>query len=272
LPADVKKLVQDILASKYPYESSVGPGVVKGYRRLFKKVGVKGIRDLQTHPQDGIAIQAAWEEVTLTVPEKEPAQPVRPDRHKLDWFLGFLEGRARLKVPPWWSEMLCDSRANRRDNIYPGKPKKCPYHKLGLWDARGPRDTSLKREGDKLVLRINKESVPIPENFLGKTDARKFWCNVSALIKPSRCYVAVHDDVGYPYKLACIDRTTGKVLWKSEVFGTWWGGAEGIHEMWLAVTEQNERIVLFGSAATGMHVEAFRPKDGKNLFRFSTSY
>src|SRR5262249_37561015 len=105
-----------------------------------------------------------------------------------------------------------------------------------------------------------------------KADRGQLCCHVSALMRASRCYVAVHEDVGYPYDLACIDRGTGKVRWKSEVFGTWWGGATGIHEMCVTITEQNKRIVLFGSAATGIHVEAFRPEDGVNLFRFSTSY
>src|SRR5439155_9296246 len=152
--AEVEQMVQGILASKYPYESGSGPGAAKGYRTLFKKVGPDGIRRLQAHPGDGIAIQAAWEEVTLTVPEKEPAQVVRPNRHKLDWFLGFLEGRARVKAPQWWSEMLLDSRANRRDNIYPGNPTQCPYHRVGLDYASGPHDTNLKREGGKVVQRI----------------------------------------------------------------------------------------------------------------------
>jgi hypothetical protein len=62
------------------------------------------------------------------------------------------------------------------------------------------------------------------------------------------------------------------VLWKSKVFGHWWDVAFGYHEMRVAVTEQNKRIVVFGAGFTGFHVEAFRPDDGVNLFRFSTSY
>jgi hypothetical protein len=269
-PAEIEKLVQEILTSKYPYESPSDMGIVKGYRTLFKKVGAKGIRELQTHPNDGISIQAAWETVALTVPEMQQKEKVRPDRHKLDWFLGFLEGRARLKVPSWWSEVVLDSRA--KGKIYPGDPKESPFHKLGLDDAYGPDDTSLNREDDKVVLRIGKQSVAIPENLLHKTSDGKIYCSVSALMNPSRCCVAVYGNVGTPYKLTCIDRTTGKILWKSDVFGTWWGGSTGIHYMWVTVTEQNDRIVLFGAASTGIHVEAFREKDGKNLFRFSSSY
>jgi outer membrane protein assembly factor BamB len=97
-------------------------------------------------------------------------------------------------------------------------------------------------------------------------------CDVSGLMSGSRCYVAMHDSVGYPYDLACVDRATGKVLWKSKVFGTWWNGATGQHSTYVTVTEQDNRIIVFGAGSTGAHVEGFRAEDGKNLFRFSTSY
>jgi hypothetical protein len=262
-PPEVEKQIQDILKTK---ESSK---VAQKYRTLFNKVGPKGIRTLQAYPQEGIAIQAAWEEVTLTIPEKEPK---RPDADKLKWFLEFMERRGSVKAPRWWSEALLNSDANRRDNIYPGEPKEKPYHRLGLDYTAGPLDSSLKRGRDTVELRIGEDSVPIPQGLLLKDDFGKLCCGVSGLISHSRCFVAVHESVGYPYQLACIDRETAKTLWESQVFGTWWGSASGIHCMWVAVTEQNNRIVIFGSAATGMHMEAFRPEDGKNLFRFSTYY
>jgi hypothetical protein len=264
-PAEIEKLVQAILASKHPKESGSEIGTAKAYRELFKKVGAEGLRELQTHSEDGISIQAAWEEVVLKVPEKKS---VHLDRHKLDWFLGFLEGRARLRAPSWWSDSLLDSEAYRPNLVYvrPGMPKENPYHELGLDHFRGPHNTSLKREHEKIVLRVGKEAVPIPEDLLVKE-------NVSALMKPSHCYIAVHENVGHGYKLACIDRTSEKLVWKTDVFGTWWGDfSTGPAQMWVSVTEQKERIVVFGAAATGLHVEAFRAKDGKNLFRFSTSY
>src|SRR5262249_17723260 len=114
--------------------------------------------------------------------------------------------------------------------------------------------------------------VVIPESLLRKHDSGKVCSRVSALVTPGRCYVAEHDDVGYPFQLACIDRSTGKVAWRSEVWGIWWGGATGVHAMWVAGTEQGDRIVVFGAGSIGIHVEAFRKDDGTNLFRFSNSY
>jgi hypothetical protein len=265
---DVNTLVQQIATLKDPYRAS------KMYRRLFQKVGDEGIRLLQSHPQDGIAIQAAWEEVRLTVPEKEPETAVRPDRHKLDWFLGFLEGRARLKTPKWWSEVLLDCRANRRDNIYFLQPGQPLYDKIGPDEhfVYGPLDTRLKFERERAVLSVGKQSTTIPVDLLRKDDSGKVACDVSALTTASRCFLAIHEGVGYPYDLVCVERTTGKVLWKSKAFGTWWYAASGPHRFCVTVVEQHRRVIVFGSGVTGAHVEAFRSEDGANLFRFSTSY
>jgi hypothetical protein len=269
---DVEKQIREILAAEYPYGSRRGAGPAGGYGALFKKIGPEGVRRLQTHAHDGVAIQAAWAEVALTVPEKEPDRAVRPDRHKLDWFLGFLEGRGRLKAPQWWAEMLLDSRANRRDNIYPGDPKKMLYHRAGLDDAQAPVDTTLTRAGDKVTLKVGKESVVIPESLLRKSDSGRVYSGVSALVMPGRCYMAEHDNWGHPYQLACIDRSTGKVAWRNEVWGIWWGAGAGVSHMSVAVTEQGDRIIVFGAGSLGIHVEAFRKDDGTNLFRFSSSY
>jgi hypothetical protein len=88
----------------------------------------------------------------------------------------------------------------------------------------------------------------------------------------TRCYVAVHDPVGCPYRLAAVDRQLGEVRWVTKVWGSWWGDATGQHHQWLEVTEQGDRVVVFGRASGTFHVEAFRADDGANLFRFSNSY
>jgi hypothetical protein len=206
LPGDVEKEIGDILTAMSAHQGTDGYQVAKAYRTLFKKVGPDGIRELQAHSNDAIAIQAAWQQVALTIPEKEPRENVRPDADKLYWFLGFLEGRARAKAPKWWSQALLGMMANGRHSIYSGLPKKDLYHKLGLDETRGPQNTHLKREGDKVVLWIDKQSASIPDDLLSKTDDGKVYCNVSGLMTPTRCFLAVHDDFGRPYQLACMRR------------------------------------------------------------------
>ena len=113
---EADELIREILGTKAPEELVVGHGGPK-YRRLFKLVGDDGLKLLLTHPNDSIAIQAGWQEVALTVPEQESRSAYRPNHDKLQWFLGFLEGRSRIRPPRWWTQSLLDCHANRRYNF-----------------------------------------------------------------------------------------------------------------------------------------------------------
>lgn len=255
--------IEAILAAKDPSDAATR------YGPLFKSAKVDGLRRLQMIANDTIAIQAAWEEVELTVPDK-PDRKVRPDHAKLARFLGFLEGRARVQAPDWWAESLLDARANRRGNVYPGG--------INLADRRvpdvaaPPRPATFDMQDGKPVVRVGSESAPIPENVRKKLMPNGFRDCVSALITPSRCYVAVYDSVGYPYQLACVERSSARILWVAGVWASWWGSTTGVHKQWVEVTEQGNRVVVFGVASSGFHVEAFRMDDGVNVLRFSNSY
>ena len=268
-----EKLVKGVFAATDPAEATVA------YHRLFTQIGFDGVRGLQTSPNDSIAIQAAWEEVALTVPEKEGKNQYRPDRHKLDWFLGFLEGRARVQAPEWWRESLFNAGANHRHNFYfglpenpPGTSVKSPYHDAGLDDVTAPLDTTLSRKGGKIVLLVGRESVTIPEKLFTDYECvdGRLRCGVSALVTPSRCYIAVHGVIG-DYQLTCIDRASSRVLWTNSVWGAFSGGLTGYAEQWVTVTEQHDRIVVFG-CVLGINIEGFRSDSGANLFRFSNIY
>lgn len=265
-PASEDDLIRAILAAKEPSAAA------EGYRALFKLVGNDGLARLQSHASDTIAIQAAWMQVELTVPV-EPARVVRPDREKLAWFLGFLEGRARVTPPKWWAEAIRDARANCRGNIYAGG--------LNLWLLREegdpvpekePAKATIERRDGKLVVRLGKESASLPDDFHEKLKKQHLRDDVRALLTPTRCYVAIHGDVGYRYRLGCIERTPVKLRWASEVWGSFWGFASGVHRQWVEIVKQDDRIVVFGVASGGFHVEAFRAEDGANIFRFSNSY
>ena len=89
-------------------------------------------------------------------------------------------------------------------------------------------------------------------------------------VKPSRRYLAVHDVIG-SYRLICVECPSAKVIWKTDVWGSFWGGLGGFAEQWVEVTEQNSRVIVFG-CGIGIHCEAFRSDDGTSVFRFSNGY
>jgi hypothetical protein len=180
-----------------------------------------------------------------------------------------LERRARVQVPKWWAEVLLNSEANERYNVY-GWPATDPvYDWMELSDIRAPLGTTLKRDGNKIVLQTQEGSVAVPKELF---DAGGWKQNVSALITPARCYVAVHSDWGDPFELTAIERASAKVLWKASVWGYSWAViASGQNFMCVELVEQDNRVVVFG-AGGGFHVEAFQSDTGESLFRFSNSY
>jgi hypothetical protein len=119
---------------------------------------------------------------------------------------------------------------------------------------------------------VGKETANLPDDFVERKGERNN-NYTSALILPTRCYVAHHNQFGFRYPLVCIDRSPLKERWKSVVWGSLFGGgATGAHRQVLEIVEEGDRVVVFGIAATGFHVEAFRVNDGTNIFRFSNSY
>jgi hypothetical protein len=281
--ADIRSVPRPWL--RRPFEtagsnSTIAPTASEGFAALFKGAGRAQISALQTDSDDSIALQAAWREVTATVPAGRSATAVHPDRDKLVWFLRFLERRARVKAPQWWAEFLVESKAHSRDNIYPGfvsdEAWLNDHHKSGLDFVFTPRDTSLRREGDKIVLRAGTESARFPwAVFKEEPDFipdRRRLVAVSGLIARDRCYLVIHDNSGSTHPLYCIDRPTGKTNWKAKVWGNFWGNLEGPPNVaWGSLVEADGKIFVF-EASSGMNVEAFRTADGKPAFRFATSY
>jgi hypothetical protein len=263
-PTDDEK-VQAILASDSPYRAS------NGYQVLFRSIDSDGLRRLQSNASDSIAIQAAWQQVELTVPERS-GKVVRPDRDKLAWFLGFLEGRARVRVPAWWAEAILDARANRRGNVYAGGLNVTADDAHSRPKATLPRKASVNMKDGKLLVQIGSQSAFIPNYLQDSLTADGPGSAVAAIITPTHCLIAAHDCIGYPYNLVCAERSTAKIVWTSKVWASWWHDVTGSHAQSVEVTVQGDRVVVFGVASVGFHAEGFRIKDGANVFRFSNSY
>ena len=241
------------------------------YHTLFNNVNPDELGPLQTHREDSIAVRAAWQTVVFSAPDNGSEGEQRPDRRRLDWFLGFLQGRLRIQTPSWWSDALLDCRA-RSGYVRPGDFRKPTCHKAGAGELRAPADTALKQDGDTVTLTVGNESAPLPKELLAKTDTIPHRPTITVLMTPSRYYIAVYSQVGFFHDLACVDRSSGKTLWRSTVRGAWSGAFSGCHKANVTITEQGERVVVFGCALTGIYVEVFQSADGSVVSRFASSY
>ena len=106
----IEAIVKRLAEVKYPYEYP------ELYRSLFV-AGANGLTRLQTLANDSIAIQSAWEAVNLTVPLELGDRPYRPDSEKLHWFLGFLQGGARVSPPSWWREAVLTASESTQQHL-----------------------------------------------------------------------------------------------------------------------------------------------------------
>jgi hypothetical protein len=247
------------------------------YRDLFVAAGVNGLSELKRSPHDSIAIQAAWEEVARTVPDT--GIDLRPDGGKLNWFVGFFEGRTRARVPKWWSNAILDARANTRYNIYFPEEN---------WDqalAQAIAQTTLTKKGDKYSLQVGKHSIDLPNglskdipvdllNFIAERGKSSSAVRLTACFTSNNCYLALYNELGYAVKLACVERSTTKVLWTARGWGSAIGSVTGVPGRALVTVDaQGDRVLVFGSDCAGcLYAAAVRADNGKNLFRFSNAY
>jgi hypothetical protein len=263
--APIDKLVESVAAANSPVDAA------KAYQSLFAAVDKDGLRSLQTNPNDGVAILAAWEEVVRGLAD-QPAKDTEPDHDRLMWFQGFLEGRGRLRAPRWWAETLLDSRIRGRRGIDFVGPRFRKTEVESPKPAEPPPRAKVEYEDGKTIVRVGSESAVIPDDYRGQFKPQGPVEAYSALITPARCYIALHDEWGRPYTLVCVDRKSQKVIWASKVWGTfWYGGSTGRSHQWIEIVEQGDRIAVF-AATRDVHVEVFRCDTGANITRFSNAY
>ena len=115
------------------------------YRQLFELAGADLTPWLSQHENDSIAIQSAWENVELSVPIEDKKGTYKPSSVAIAEFLDLIESRRKIAIPKWWRETVERAKANRRYNIYGGKPTLEPYHNSGLDYIRCPIDARLEK-------------------------------------------------------------------------------------------------------------------------------
>jgi hypothetical protein len=235
----------------------------------------------------GIALQASWESSASVRFSKLNPNPQR--------FLGFLEGRTRLRVPLQWEVGLI-TEVFRDDQKLVNSSLKCylpiaaflkqvddgsimdvsePFSEapLGVWVPPGTR---LKMVGNKITVSVGAESVIFPKELLERLRKTYDIGLLKAVLGPERSYIALYAGPGRSFPLLCLDSHSGKVIWKTESWGYGEENYRGVagslfrHELEIVLTDNT--IALFGEGNGGCYLDVFDQKTGTSLYRFSTSY
>jgi hypothetical protein len=274
-----------VIAAKTSHDSG------RAFARYFKEVGRNGLDRLKNDADTGIALEAAWEQHAVVMPEElDPDRDVDslPPRvlraGDAQRFFGFLEGRTGLEIPEWW-----EGRRNfppRLDNW------ERPIHEFEETDF-SLRDGGGKLKVIKSFYGPKSSAVRVNEGLLLSNGSRKLivaadvvekWKNDAPVgtefcdfyVGGERSYVAIYNEIGFEFPLFCIETKSGKLLWKVRVWGQrlplgmLFTGSGYHHEIELDVSD--ERVEVWGAGLFGSYVESFAAKTGAVRFRFSTEY
>jgi hypothetical protein len=244
----------------------------KAYNELFSTVGIDGIYSLKFHPNDNIALHAAWEEARRAIRSSQNTQEAAKNTDKaLQRLVGFLEGRLRAPLPNWWENGLRHVETSEEGNVYPGVAEALfNYHKTDA-GFRAPPNTLIANGKEGLVLRIGSQSFSIPRKLVDSQKELGKGESISACVDDDNWYLTFHSSVPTSHNLFCIEKKSGKILWNSPVEGRGGGGYEGggwFHHV--QIVAKGNRVLVFGGSVGFLYVQGFNKHDGKSLFRFWT--
>jgi hypothetical protein len=269
--------VKEIAAADSP------PKLNRVYSRLFLKADWKAIDELKRHDHDGIALQAAWEEVRRSIPLEEPKRNgkkvPRLDAKKVQRFVGFVEGRLKVLPPPWWEDLLARARAERSikgGELLTADTQRYAY--LYQENPVGPKERSTVmapfevgigdyQSGKSLVVSLNNKSLKVPVENLP-------WGVNAWPIGKNRYVAALYSAMSPYHKIICIDAEDQSVIWKSRVWGEFSNKSrQGVALPHLVDARlSGDRLLIFGVTGDVIYLEGFSVSEGKNLFRFSSTY
>jgi len=260
---DVKALREEVV------KADTQKAKIYGYKALFEKVGKAGLPDLMKDEDTGIALQAAWEVHKKLVQRSKEIPPQSSDIYEPDGlkkFVEVLKKRTKAPLPDWWAESITIVEVKPgKFHWFRNKPDLRPKYYETKDYTRLPEDHELERKADTLVYTVGKRSVEFPKDTFGEGSS-----NFAGFVGEKRSAIARYSTS--PFEIAGFEGKGGKVVWKSEGWGT---GLVVITGSWfnlVEVVENDGTVYVFGKNPDGMYLEAFDLATGKVEFRFSTSY
>lgn len=242
---------------------------------------------LQHDDHLGIAVQSSWALHNQMVEPDRLNPQIRDPKHAAR-FIGFFEARTKLVVPTWWEEGIFDPALGADPEwnaIYEYKmttfgDQSPPPGKLWGEQLQIPRDVEVNRSGEWAIARRGGKTAKLPAGIFdtAEDESDKMGWNACAIdIGTDLSVVAFYDDGdGFTSPLICVENTSGKILWRTEIWSTGFdnlkpSGGSGPWSHYLELRRSGEAIAVFGMANFDYYAEIYRIKDGQPLLRFSTN-
>jgi hypothetical protein len=234
---------------------------------------------LEAHSSPGVAFAAAWERARRVL--VNPATGDRLERYgSMCRFVGFVEGRLRVRTPEAWRNLLFSAQAvpqtrtDVRSWVHFGLPgNDIKSSSTAAIDVATPDSATIIERSGHAYLRVGRQETPLPAEVVDAKDSFFYGGIPEPVLTQDTCVVAVYRLRPYGFPLYCLSRHDGAVQWKEDVWAG--GGLEhyegvGFHRVWLA--KDASSVIVFGVGDDAAYIEGFQLNDGTNWFRFCTSY
>ena len=275
-------LEKAVTASRSPEE------LHQAYRTCFGNLNADDLDSMRFHADRGIALQSAWELVRRE--SRDRAESIQQDQILIDQtqlqrFLGYVEGRLKVRMPLWWKDGLSDAKlhsvsrsvtpyAQNRDRNAAN-----PHIHVDqkYWVPRGTTFVEQVRPRYQLVGEQGR--IIIPETLLAPLLTKEAWLDHvyvdAAVSSESRNVIALHGPFPQRYHIYLASTSGDQIVWKSAVWTECIvvpGGTGSIPRHWSSLLLQEGEVIVVGLCEYSAYIESFSLVDGENAFRFSTSY
>lgn len=241
---------------------------------LFDDATSDDIERWYTHGSDDIAIRAAWENATRSIPTYENQALRKPEeRHpgtqeEVSWFLGFVAGRLRIKVPEQVRELTMRLTI-ARDEQPDGTVSSLAQFPVDDDELEGATiaEAELKEESGVLKLVVQGAAYAIE-------DAGPLPAVTSAAEIAGDVYIVVSDGfcLTNGARLIKVNAKSRSVEWRSTVWVSADGGASGLPPKHItAITFREDAVFVFGVCRNVLFIEGFSRDDGHSVVRFSSA-
>lgn len=274
------KQVEDLRNSLKKAENSMQAREV--WHAAINNLSNIDLRLLMYDVDSNIAIRACWEtHRTLVWTRERPNREYNNassqvgrlvlDVEDAQFFIGFIEGRLRLRVPQWWREDLRESKLSRQVFQYEGTDISPIDGGMILWHDK---KISLQRKGENIEVRKHDGLIPVSFLELKRLSRQGILDHVAVTSDERDTYIAIHSTIGTCFPLLAIDNSTKTIRWRRDVWALGVNNLVAVSGIWYHNVESvsNEMIIaIFGSGTGGCYVEAFEIRTGRPVVRIATN-
>ncbi len=233
------------------------------YGRLIKRH-----KSSDSIADDGVAIAFEWSRFSQKLKTKDIAQLDGPS---LQYFIGYVEGRTRSRLPEWWKKTISSSQIRKDGLLIKRDHHRKPDASGSRTILNSPSGTSASLAKGTLRIEFGESVCELGEKFLDEIKKTVDFTAIDIANVDDKSFVVLFTDDDPNQSVLCkVSKATSLAVWKSKVWGCFRVAGANFHSASMATSPDS--VLVYGQSAGTLYIESFNKRTGKCNFRFSTLY